>query len=145
MDENFNCTEPCTKTEAEQPPVSQKSRTAALILAIVVGSMGINRFYLGIKGGTTRLVRYIIAMTMSGVVFGIFFVVMAMSQGIADIYYYDSGSIITTLLTLIAVDYAALAVMIGMLVPNTIGAVKDIVRTAKGTITDGQGLPVTQW
>lgn len=145
MDEKLTNSEPCIQSENDQPQVSEKNRTTALILAIVLGSLGINRFYLGIRGGAGRLVRYIISMTMSGVVFGIFFVVMVMSQGIVDIYYYDSGSIITTLLTLLAVDYLALAVMIGLLIPNTIGAVKDIVRTAKGTMTDSLGLPVTKW
>ncbi len=142
MDENFN---PAVQPESEQTPVSQKSRTVALVLAIALGTLGINRLYLGIRGGVSRLVRYIIAMTMAGIVFGILFIILGMSHGVMNGFYYDPVNFTTKLYVLLAVDYAALGVMLALLIPNTVGAIKDIVRTSKGIMTDAQGLPVTKW
>lgn len=98
--------------EVVQDEVSPKSRTAALILAIVLGGLGINRFYLGKKGGVSRLIMYIIGMICSSL----------------SAY-------------IVPLAFVALPLLIIVLV----GAIKDIIRTAKGTMTDGQDLPVTKW
>ncbi len=145
MEKSFNSTETYMQQETVQTPVSEKSRTVALILAIVLGTLGINRLYLGVRGGVGRLVRYIISMTMSGVVFGVLFIIMGISHGVMESAYYDLETTTAIIYTLLAVDYLALSVMIGLLIPNTIGAVKDIVRTARGMMTDSLGLPVTKW
>ncbi len=97
----------------EQPAVSPKKRTVALILAIVVGELGINQLYLGL--GSKRLIMAIIATVC------------------------DALSWIPVLGWITAIASVPLWVIC------IIGAIKDIVATAKGTMLDGQGLPVKNW
>ncbi|MBQ3499707.1 MAG: hypothetical protein IJA87_11350 [Clostridia bacterium] len=97
----------------EQPAVSPKKRTVALILAIVVGELGINQLYLGL--GSKRLIMAIIATVC------------------------DALSWIPVLGWITAI--ASIPLWIICLV----GAIKDIIATAKGTMLDGQGLPVKNW
>lgn len=85
-----------TPPEFAQTAVSPKSRKVALILAILLGELGINHLYLGL--GPKRLI-----------------------MGIISIFVWP------------------------LCIPCIIGAIKDIIRTAKGTMVDGQGLPVINW
>ena len=85
-----------TPPEFTQTAVSPKSRKVALILAILLGELGVNHLYLGL--GPKRLI-----------------------MGIISIFVWP------------------------LCIPCIIGAIKDIVRTAKGTMVDGQGLPVINW
>ena len=92
--------------------VSPKSRTVALILACVVGALGINRLYLGTKGGVSRLVMYIIGAICSAC---------------------------CSYLPILAI------VALPLLIICMVGEIKDIIRSAKGTMVDGNGLPVKKW
>ena len=96
------------ETATTDTAVSPKSRTATLILSIALGELGINRFYLGAKGGVLRLILFIIA-------------------AICSVFWF---------LCFIAIPIYILL---------TVWTVKDIIRAAKGTMLDGDGLPVTKW
>ncbi len=102
-----------TPPEFEQPAVSPKKRTVALILAIAVGELGVNQLYLGL--GSKRLIMAIIATVC------------------------DALSWIPVLGWITAIASVPLWVIC------IIGAIKDIIATAKGTMLDGQGLPVKNW
>ncbi len=104
--------DPIAVSDTLNDNVSPKSRTAALLLAIFVGSFGINRFYLGAKGGASRLIMAILGYIFE--IIGYFF-------------------------------WPLLLVAIPLLLIPAIGGIKDIIRTAKGTMVDGNNLPVTKW
>ncbi len=98
--------------EAPAGDVSPKSRTTTLILSILLGSLGINRLYLGAKGGVSRLI-----------------------MSIAAYIFYIIGCFIWPLLL----------VAIPLFIIPMVGGIKDIIRSAKGTMVDKNGLPVTKW
>ncbi len=103
---------PATVDANADSNISPKSRTAALILAITLGSMGINRLYLGTSGGVSRLIMLIL-----GYVF------------------YIIGCFV----------WPFLLVALPLLIIPTVGGIKDIIRSAKGTMVDKDGLPVKKW
>jgi hypothetical protein len=98
--------------EAPAGEVSPKSRTTTLILSILLGSLGINRLYLGAKGGVSRLI-----------------------MSIAAYIFYIIGCFIWPLLL----------VAIPLFIIPMVGGIKDIIRSAKGTMVDKNGLPVSKW
>ncbi len=129
------------------PPqqVSPKNRTAALILAITTGSIGINRFYLGLKGGVGRLIRYIISLNCIGIASACLGFVMVIAENMTYSYYYDDDAALIWMFIFLSTEIFFAFASIALNIPNVIGGIKDIVRTAKGQMTDGQGLPVTKW
>lgn len=98
--------------EAPAGDVSPKSRTTTLILSILLGSLGINRLYLGAKGGVSRLIMSIVAYIC-----------------------YIIGCFVWPLLL----------VAIPLFIIPMVGGIKDIIRSAKGTMVDKDGLPVSKW
>ncbi len=127
-----------------QPNQSPKNRTAALLLSIFVGTIGVNRMYLGIKGGVSRLVRYIVSLNLLGGAYFCLFLVMLIAEEMSYSYYYDDFAIVW-MFVFLGIEILFAFISIGLLIPNIVGSIKDIVRTAKGQMTDGQGLPVTKW
>lgn len=98
--------------EAPAGEVSPKSRTTTLILSILLGSFGINRLYLGAKGGVSRLIMAILAY--------VFYIIGCFA-------------------------WPLMFVALPLLIIVAVGGIKDIIRSAKGTMVDGNGLPVKKW
>ncbi len=103
---------PEAAADAPAGNVSPKSRTTTLILSILLGSFGINRLYLGAKGGVSRLIMAIFAYV-----------------------FYIIGCFVWPLLF----------VALPLLIIVAVGGIKDIIRSAKGTMVDGDGLTVSKW
>lgn len=94
---------------------SPKSRLTALMLAIFLGDLGVNNFYVGNKGkGFAKLLIAIFGIVLEEI--GLF----------GD----SAGALFFAVLLLLAV---------------AIWKIVDIVKVAKGEEIDGKGLPVTDW
>ncbi len=103
---------PVNESEPQNTVASPKSRKTVLILSILLGWLGINRLYLGAKGGVSRLIMYVIGVICC---------------------------------TCAAYVPPLFIVALPLVIICMVGGIKDIIRSAKGTMVDKDGLPVTKW
>lgn len=111
-----------TNTEkVEDPNISPKSRTCALVLAIVLGPLGVQNFYLGNSG---RAVSQLVSLIFGSIMMGVSTVILGRNIG-AGIFLY----LISTT---------------GIVYP-TVTSIVDIVNIAKGTAKDSSYRYVNRW